>query len=94
VSSTEKRTDDEKTEARRREIADRKAALAWLGTLGVLGWMIAVPILAGIFLGRALDHRLGTGYAFTIGLLVAGIVLGCGGAWRWVKKRIEDEKKT
>lgn len=88
MDEPELREKDAKEEARRKEIADRKAALAGLGNLGVLGWMIAAPILAGIFLGRAADRWLGTGSAFTLGLLAVGLALGCGGAWRWIKKRM------
>ncbi|MGO8692800.1 MAG: AtpZ/AtpI family protein [Rectinemataceae bacterium] len=96
--SAQKPRDDKDSEARRKEIgrrkelADRKAALAWLGTLGIVGWSVAIPILLGIVLGRWMDSLFGTGPALMIVFLVAGIVLGCGAAWRWIKKRIEAEK--
>ncbi|HUW40447.1 MAG TPA: AtpZ/AtpI family protein [Rectinemataceae bacterium] len=75
---------------RRKQLADRKAALRWLGTLSVVGWSIAVPILLGILAGRAVDAWLKTGPVFLVLMLLAGIGLGCGAVWRWIKKRMND----
>ncbi|HTX73079.1 MAG TPA: AtpZ/AtpI family protein [Rectinemataceae bacterium] len=86
--------DDREAEARRKEREDRKAALAWAGTLGVLGWMLAVPMLAGAALGHWIDGKLHSAPAATLGLLLAGLVVGGGSAWRWIKRRMEDEKKS
>ncbi len=55
-----------------------------LGQIGVLGWMIVTPILVGVFLGRWLDARLGSGLAATGALLMLGTALGCWSAWRWM----------
>jgi F0F1-type ATP synthase assembly protein I len=35
-----------------------------------------LPIFGGVLLGHWLDSRLGTGYVFTLGLLVLGIGTG------------------
>ena len=78
-------------EDREKQRADRKAALAWLGTLGTLGWLIAAPILLGVLLGRWLDGRLASGYVFTLALVPCGLAVAGFGAWRWIRKRIEDE---
>jgi ATP synthase protein I len=53
-----------------------------LAMIGVLGWTIVLPALAGIFLGRWLDHRLGTGLLCTGALLALGLAGGCTLAWR------------
>jgi ATP synthase protein I len=55
--------------------------LAWIG---VLGWLIVTPILAGIFLGRWLDARLASGVFWTATLLFLGLCLGAFLAWRRV----------
>lgn len=52
-----------------------------LSMIGVLGITIVTPTLMGIFLGRWLDRELGPGVFWTLGLLVAGLVLGCALAW-------------
>lgn len=41
-----------------------------------LGSDLAVPIFGGVLLGHLLDRELGTGYAFTVGLLLLGIGVG------------------
>ena len=52
--------------------------------VGVLGWIIVIPALLGVWLGRSLDHWLATGITFTAALLLLGVVLGGWSAWRWM----------
>jgi len=40
-----------------------------------LGWLLALPIAAGLLLGWAIDSRLGDGHAWTLTLLGAGIAV-------------------
>lgn len=55
-----------------------------LGMIGLVGWSVAVPTLLGAALGLWLDkHRPGA-HSWTLALLVAGLVIGCWNAWRWV----------
>ncbi|MCB1493645.1 MAG: AtpZ/AtpI family protein [Rhodobiaceae bacterium] len=61
---------------------------ARLGQIGVLGWMVVIPMLIGLFLGRWLDHRLGTGIFFSAPLLMIGAGVGFWSAWRWMHHRI------
>jgi ATP synthase protein I len=58
-----------------------------LALAGVIGWTVVIPALLGIYAGRALDRRFGSGVFWTLGLLVAGIVLGCVLAWQKVSRR-------
>lgn len=53
-----------------------------LAMIGALGWTIVLPILIGIFAGRWLDQHLNTGVFWTLGLLVAGLAVGCTLAWK------------
>lgn len=71
--------------------AERNQAMRWwhgLGVLGVIGWMVVVPTLAGIAMGRGLDSRFDTGIFWTLSLLLAGLALGCIAAWRSVKESL------
>jgi ATP synthase protein I len=55
-----------------------------LGMMGLVGWSVTVPTLLGAALGLWLDkHRPGT-HSWTLALLVAGLVIGCANAWRWI----------
>jgi ATP synthase protein I len=63
-----------------------------LAMIGALGWLVITPTLAGVFLGRWLDHRFAAGVFWTGGLLVAGLTLGCMMAWRRIEAvQREDE---
>lgn len=53
-----------------------------LAMIGALGWTIVTPMLIGIFAGRWLDRHFAMGVFWTLGLLVAGLALGCTLAWR------------
>lgn len=59
----------------------------YLAQVGVLGWIIVIPALLGLFLGRWLDHRLGTGIFWSAPLLMLGAALGFWSAWRWMHGR-------
>ncbi len=58
-----------------------------LAMIGALGWTIVTPTLIGIFAGRWLDRTFSMGIFWTLGLLVAGLALGCTLAW----KRMQSE---
>ena len=55
-----------------------------LGTMGLVGWSIAIPTLLGASLGLWLDTHHPGEHSWTLALLVAGLTLGCLNAWRWV----------
>lgn len=57
---------------------------ARLAQIGVLGWIIVVPMLAGIFLGRWLDRLFHSGVFWTAPLLLLGLALGGWSAWKWM----------
>lgn len=57
-----------------------------LALIGVLGWSIVTPMLIGIFVGRWLDRAFTTGIFWTLGLLVAGLAIGCTLAWQRINR--------
>ncbi len=57
-----------------------------LAMIGALGWTIVTPTLIGIFTGRWLDRTFGSGIFWTLGLLVAGLAVGCWLAWMRVHR--------
>ncbi len=64
---------------------DGEASVArHLAQIGVLGWMIVVPMLLGAFLGRWIDGLQGTGVFWTAPLLLLGLALGSWSAWKWM----------
>jgi ATP synthase protein I len=61
--------------------------LRFVGQIGILGWIIVVPTLVGMFVGRWLDHRFGTGIFWSAALLVLGVTLGFWSGWRWMHRQ-------
>ena len=58
-----------------------------LGMMGLIGWSVAVPTLLGAALGTWLDAKHPGAHHWTLALLVAGLMLGCLNAWRWVARQ-------
>ncbi|WP_320163261.1 AtpZ/AtpI family protein [uncultured Trichococcus sp.] len=68
-----------------------KDILFGLGTFGVVGWSIAVPVLIGIALGIYLDDTYDPEFSWTLTLLFTGVIIGCINAWLWIKKKSMGE---
>lgn len=67
--------------------ADKEPSLgARLGQIGVLGWMMVLPILLGLLLGRWLDRLAGSGVLFSAALLLLGAVIGFWSGWKWIHR--------
>lgn len=88
------------TQEKRKLRAQRgKARSIWLGLgmLGLIGWSVAIPALAGVGLGVWIDGRFPSRYSWTLMLLVIGMILGCLNAWRWVaneQRQIHEEQNN
>ncbi len=83
-----------------REIHTRRASeqSIWfgLGAFGIIGWAIAVPMLAGLAIGIWLDQQLDSRISWTLTLLLVGLVIGCASAWFWIareRREIDEEKR-
>lgn len=80
--------------ARRMERARRRraeSALRGVGMFGMVGWAVAVPLLAGIGLGLWLDARWPGGRSWTLACLLGGAALGCLNAWFWIQREGRDD---
>ncbi|WP_145082586.1 AtpZ/AtpI family protein [Aureliella helgolandensis] len=67
-----------------------------LGMMGLIGWSVVVPTLAGAAVGIWLDRHFPRGQSWTLMLLVAGLLIGCFNAWMWVSKEdkaMHEEKE-
>jgi ATP synthase protein I len=91
----EPKAPDGMAEAARRE-EDRRvrwrtegeqSVMRFVGQIGVLGWIIVVPTLLGLFVGRWLDRSFGTGIFWSGALLVLGVTLGFWSGWRWMHRQ-------
>jgi ATP synthase protein I len=79
------RTVRRQRERQQRWLSEGEPSVArFIGQIGVLGWIIVTPTLIGLFIGRWLDHKFGSGIFWSAPLLLLGIVIGCWSAWRWM----------
>lgn len=75
-------------EARKRR---RESAWYGLGMFGLVGWSVAVPVVAGVALGGWIDRRWPGEVSWTLALLLAGALLGAFNAWYWVQREGRDD---
>lgn len=64
-----------------------------LGSIGVIGWSVALPAVLGAVLGIWLDQRYPGKRSWTLMLLVIGLALGCWNAARWVAREQREIRK-
>lgn len=57
------------------------------GQIGILGWMIVIPVLVALFVGSWLDRLLGTGITLSAALTMVGAALGLWLAFRWMHEQ-------
>ncbi len=58
--------------------------------VGVIGWLVVLPMLAGIAIGTWIDHKWPSRFSWTLMLLVAGLAVGCMNAWKRIKQEREN----
>lgn len=56
--------------------------------MGVIGWGIVVPSLAGLALGAWIDSTHPGKHSWTLTLFAGGLLLGCFNAGYWVSKEL------
>lgn len=81
-----------KAARKRRARGQRDEVWFWLGMFGLVGWAVAVPTVAGVFLGRWIDDRVDGGVSWTLTLLLVGVALGCLNAWYWIRQQIDRRR--
>lgn len=62
-----------------------------LGQIGILGWMVVIPTLLGLWVGHWLDRRFHSGVFFSAPLLMVGAALGLWLAWRWMHRQSMED---
>ena len=95
-SSTSGRLDDQigHKADRRIKAAQERRHVVWfgLGMFGLVGWSVAFPTVIGTIIGVWLDDRFPGRTSWTLTLLIAGVVMGCLNAWRWMSSESEGPK--
>jgi ATP synthase protein I len=53
----------------------------YASVIGIGGWLFAIPVVAGAYLGRYLDRKLEASISWTITFIILGIALGAYNVW-------------
>ncbi|MDX9801811.1 MAG: AtpZ/AtpI family protein [Spirochaetia bacterium] len=87
--------------AENRRLAERrnKNKQLWfgLGMMGIIGWSVAVPTIAGLAIGIWMDGFMSTKISWTLTGLAGGVAAGCMSAWYWIvneQKNSEDDNDS
>ena len=64
-----------------------------LGMMGLVGWSVAIPALAGTAFGIWLDSHHPGNHSWTLTLLIVGLAIGCLNAWHWVNKENKEMRE-
>lgn len=76
----------ERMQKTRNDKGPKYSSLSGLSVFGVIGWSIAIPTVAGAFLGMWLNRVTPQSFSWPIALILGGVVIGAIGAWRWIEK--------
>jgi ATP synthase protein I len=71
---------------------DTKKTALQLAYASSIGIAMVLAIFGGLYLGVILDEKFGTGYKFTVLLLIIGIIAGFRNIFVLIKKISRDEK--
>ena len=87
--SQSERDFSQRVQRRVRRLQRRRKLSLWqgLGVIGMVGWSVVVPTLAGLALGRWLDRVAPASFSWSLCALTGGLLFGCAGAWRWVDQQ-------
>lgn len=79
--------------ARKRKAEREHGRNFWVevSRVGVLGWLLALPIVGGALVGHLIDRALGTGLSFSLGLLGVGLALAGYALYRHAEELPRDE---
>lgn len=55
--------------------------------LGVGGWLFVIPVVAGAYIGRYLDSKLGGEISWTITFIILGIAVGVYNVWYFLLRK-------
>ena len=70
-----------------------ESPLRGFGVFGIVGWSIAVPIVAGALLGHRLNRIAPQDFSWTIALILGGATIGVIIAWGWLSKESVDQER-
>ena len=82
-------------EERRIRERHRKDKEVWfgLGMMGIIGWSVSIPTMAGLALGIWLDSLGNSSISWTLTGIFAGLATGVISAWYWIRHEQEESEE-
>jgi len=68
----------------------KNGILSSLLLMGAVGWSVTIPTLIGAAAGMWIDQQYPSRFSWAAILIIAGLLLGCGNAWRRLKGEHRD----
>jgi ATP synthase protein I len=59
----------------------------WASRVGVGGWLFAIPVVAGAYLGKYLDHGSSGKISWTVTFILLGIAAGTFNLWQFLSRK-------
>jgi ATP synthase protein I len=56
----------------------------YASVFGIGGWLFAIPVVAGAYLGRYLDGKIAGGRSWTLTFIILGIAAGIYNLWHFL----------
>jgi ATP synthase protein I len=89
MTDNRKFSEDIERSARDLEKGRRERSAFWhyAYVLGVGGWLLAIPVVAGAYIGRYLDRFRAGDISWTITCIIIGLASGIYNIWHFLMKR-------
>lgn len=66
---------------------EKSGFLHYARVLGVGGWLFVIPVVAGAYLGRYLDKRMGDAISWALTFIIIGIAVGIYNVWYFLLRK-------
>ncbi len=66
---------------------EKRSFWHWASRVGVGGWLFAIPVVAGAYIGRYFDHSSTSKISWTVTFILLGIAAGIFNLWQFLSRK-------
>lgn len=71
---------------------EESAFWRYASAIGMGGWLFAIPVVGGAYMGRYLDRKWEGGISWTLTLILVGTAAGAYNLWNYLFRKDKDEQ--